>query len=346
MVEHFQGPGLTERVPEDDQETLLGYYRTMLLIRRFEEKVDELFATGAIKGTTHLCAGQEAVAVGACAALRPEDRVLSNHRGHGHFIAKGGEPRRIMAELFGKQEGYSRGRGGSQHMADFAIGFLGSNGITGGTIPIATGAALSAKLQKQGHVTLVFFGEGASNQGTFHESLNMAAAWNLPVVYLCENNLYAMSTHYRTVSNIEHVAIRAEAYAMPGVIVDGNDVLAVRDVVRQAAERARTALSPPKQGLQPAKAGGPTLIEAKTYRYFGHSKSDLREYRTSEEEALWHDRDPIGLLGAWLTRHGLLDALTDANIRAEVDAVVEEAVQFAQQAPVPPADEAGGGVFV
>ncbi len=332
MAERYPGPSLDEREPADDQQVLLGLYEGMLLIRRFEEKLDELFATGGIKGTTHLCAGQEAVAVGACAALQADDWVLSNHRGHGHFIARGGEPRRIMAELFGKAEGYSRGRGGSQHMADFSIGFLGSNGITAGTIPIATGAALCSKLRKLSRVSLVFFGEGGSNQGTFHESLNMAAAWDLPVVYVCENNLYAMSTHIYEVSKVEDVASRAQAYGMPGVIVDGNDVLAVRDVIREAAERARSGR-------------GPTLVEAKTYRYFGHSKSDQREYRTRDEEEEWRRRDAIGRFGAWLTQHALLDALTDANIRAEVDATVEEAVEFARNAPDPPAEEAGQGVF-
>jgi TPP-dependent pyruvate/acetoin dehydrogenase alpha subunit len=182
-------------------------------------------------------------------------------------------------------------------------------------------------------VSLVFFGEGGSNHGNFHESLNMAAAWDLPVIYVCENNLYAMSTHIREVSRIQDVALRAEAYDMMGVIVDGNDVLAVRDAVTRAAVRARSG-------------SGPTLIEAKTYRHYGHSKSDKREYRTEEEEQGWHKRDPIGRFGAWLTRHALLDPLTDANIRAEVDALVEEAVQFAQSAPEPSAEEAGKGVFV
>ncbi|MGD8239188.1 MAG: thiamine pyrophosphate-dependent dehydrogenase E1 component subunit alpha [Armatimonadota bacterium] len=318
--------------PADHPDVLLGHYRRMLLIRRFEETLDELFRGGAISGTTHLCAGQEAVAVGACAALEPDDQVLSNHRGHGHFIAKGGEPRRIMAELCGKLDGYSRGRGGSQHMAHFPIGFLGSNGITGGTIPIATGAALSAKLQRTGRVVLAFFGEGAANQGTFHESLNMGAAWDLPVVYVCENNLYAMSTALSEVSRIAHIADRAAAYGMPGESADGNDILAVRDVVAKAAVRARAG-------------DGPTLIEAKTYRYYGHSKSDMREYRTDAEEAEWRARDPIPRFGAWLTEHGVLDADSDTRTRQEVEAEISEAVSFAEGSPEPDPAGAGEGLF-
>ena len=319
-------------LPADDPDVLLGHYRRMLLIRRFEETLDELFRGGSISGTTHLCAGQEAVAVGACAALAPTDQVLSNHRGHGHFIAKGGDPRRIMAEVFGKADGYSRGRGGSQHMAHFPIGFLGSNGITGGTIPIATGAALSAKLQKSGRVVLAFFGEGAANQGTFHESLNMGAAWDLPAIYLCENNLYAMSTALSEVSKIADIADRAAAYGMPGAIVDGNDVLAVRDAVATAAGRARAG-------------DGPTLIEAKTYRYYGHSKSDQREYRTEAEEAQWRARDPISRFATHLTERGILDAELHARMKQEVEAEIGEAVSFAEASPKPDPSEAGTGLF-
>jgi len=318
--------------PTNAPDVLLSYYRRMLLIRRFEETLDELFRSGSVSGTTHLCAGQEAVAVGACAALEPPDQVLSNHRGHGHFIAKGGEPRRIMAELFGKVDGYSRGRGGSQHMAHFPIGFIGSNGITGGTIPIATGSALSAKLRRSGHVVLAFFGEGAANQGTFHESLNMGAAWDLPIIYLCENNLYAMSTALSEVSKTADIAVRAAAYGMPGEIVDGNDVLAVRDVVAVAAQRARAGR-------------GPTLIEAKTYRHFGHSKSDQREYRTEAEEAEWRAKDPILRFAAHLTERGALDTELDARMRDEVAAEIREAVAFAEQSPTPDPEEAGRGLF-
>jgi len=304
----------------------------MALIRAFEMRIDALFASGRIRGTSHLCAGQEATAVGACAGLRPDDYVVSNHRGHGHFIAKGGEPRRLLAELFGKQTGYSQGRGGSQHMACFEIGFLGSNGITGGGLPVAVGAALGLMLQHRSQIVLCFFGDGAANQGTFHESLNLAAIWRLPVIFLCENNLYAMSTHVRDAMAIEDVAIRAQAYGMPGQIVDGNDLLAVKAAVAEAAERARGG-------------AGPELIEAKTYRYLGHSKSDQREYRTEEEERFWHDRDPIKLFAAKLREQQLLDDAGLARIDADVKRQVDEALEFALQSAEPDPEGMEGWVF-
>ncbi|HIE50788.1 MAG TPA: thiamine pyrophosphate-dependent dehydrogenase E1 component subunit alpha [Armatimonadetes bacterium] len=295
----------------------------MLLIRRFEERVLELFGEGLIKGTAHPCVGQEAVAVGACAALRPGDYVTSTHRGHGHLLAKGGDPRRLMAELFGKATGYSRGRGGSQHVAAFDLGFLGSNGITGGGLPIATGAALALKMRRESRIVLAFFGDGATGQGTFHESLNLGAVWKLPIVYLCENNLYAMGTHIRYTCPVPNVADRAAAYGMPGVIVDGNDVLAVREVVREAVDRAR-------------RGEGPTLIEAKTYRLLGHSKGDTdRPYRTREEEAQWWARDPIRRCRERLQQANLLEPARDEALRAEVEREIEAAVQFARESPDP-----------
>jgi TPP-dependent pyruvate/acetoin dehydrogenase alpha subunit len=214
-------------------------YRTMLVIRLFEEAVETLFSRGLIKGTAHPAIGQEAVAVGACGALCRGDYVTSTHRGHGHFIAMGGDPRRIMAELYGKRTGYSRGRGGSQLMADFRLGFLGANGITGGGIPVATGVALSAKLRGTGRIALCFFGDGAANQGTFHESLNMAGLWKLPVVYVCENNMYAMSMRVSDAVPVPDLAVRAAGYGMPGQVVDGNDLPAVQAAVREATARAR-----------------------------------------------------------------------------------------------------------
>lgn len=321
-----------------DDKQLLADYRRMLLIRRFEEKLDSLFTSGVIKGTSHLYAGQEAVAVGVCAALRSNDFMTSTHRGHGHLLAKGADPKRVMAELFGKSTGYSKGRGGSQHTACAAVGFLGSNGITGGGIPIATGAALavqmtaSAPLTKDGHagrnrahpdaVVVCFFGEGGASIGMFHESLNMAGIWKLPIIYVCENNLYAMSVPLHEESAVQDIAHRAESYGMPGVIVDGCDYFAVARAVAEAAARARAG-------------EGPSLLEAKTYRYYGHSKSDKREYRTREEEASWKNRDPILLLGTKLLE---TDVLTkDAQLQAlhEVDAEVEAAVEFADNSPEP-----------
>lgn len=293
----------------------------MLLIRRFEEQVDKLFAAGELRGTSHLSAGQEAVAVGACAALQPGDYVSSNHRGHGHFLAKGADPARLMAELFGKEPGYSQGRGGTQHMADLAIGFLGMNGITAGMLPIATGAAFSARYRGSDQVALAFFGDGASNQGAFHEALNMAAIWKLPVIYLCENNCYAMSSPACGMISVRDIADRAAGYGIPGMVVDGNDVLAIRETVAAAAGRARAG-------------AGPTLIEAKTYRLFGHSRGDLCVYRTREEEAEWSARDPIIRFRDRLIAGSELSQTEYTLIEQAVCAVIDEAVTLARAASV------------
>ena len=311
---------------------LIGYYRTMLTIRYFEVKVEDLFARGQIGGTTHPATGQEAVAVGVCAALRKGDYITSTHRGHGHMIARGGEPRRIMAELYGKVDGYSRGRGGSQLMMDLTLGFLGSNGITGGGIPIATGAALSSKLRKTGRVAVCFFGDGASNQGTFHESLNMAGLWKLPVVYVCENNLYAMSTPVAQAIPIARIADRAAGYGFPGVTVDGNDVLAVLEATAAACERAR-------------RLEGPTLLECLTYRLSGHSRGDPRRYRTSEEEAAWRKKDPLIRFKAELKKRGLITEADDKVIKREAKKTVAEAVAFARHSGNPDPATLEQGVY-
>lgn len=313
-------------------ETLLRDYRTMLVIRYFEEKVEALFGRGVIKGTAHAAIGQEAIAVGVARALRKRDYVTSTHRGHGHFIARGGDPSRIMAELFGKSTGYSRGRGGSQLMADFKLGFLGSNGITGGGLPLATGVALSSKLRQTGRITVCFFGDGAGNQGTFHESLNMAGIWKLPVVYVCENNRYAMSMPVEEATPIENIADRAAGYGFPGVVVDGNDVLAVRDVVGQACARAR-------------RLEGPTLVECKTYRLSGHSRGDPRCYRSTEEEAAWRKKCPILRFRSFLTHERILNRPSDKQIRQEARQIVKQAVQFATQSPDPDPGTLEEGVF-
>jgi len=310
----------------------LNYYRTLLVIRLLETRIEELFARGVVRGTTHSCTGQEAVAVGACAALDPTDYVASTHRGHGHFIARGADPRRIMAELYGKATGYSRGRGGSQLMADFRLGFLGANGITGGGISLATGVGLSIKQRKTGQIALCFFGDGAASQGTFHESLNMASLWKLPVVYLCENNLYAMSSPVCETLSIEHIADRAANYGMPGVIVDGNDLLAVKDAVAKACSRAR-------------QHQGPTLIEAMTYRQTGHSRGDPRVYRTREEEASWQERDPIERFRQFLIQEGILTAKKDSHVKREARQAVSAAVEFARRSPYPDPATLEEGVF-
>jgi acetoin:2,6-dichlorophenolindophenol oxidoreductase subunit alpha len=311
---------------------LLQSFRTMLVIRLFEEKVEDLFTSGAVRGTTHPSSGQEAVAVGVCNALRPGDYITSTHRGHGHFLARGADPNRAMAELFGKAAGYSRGRGGSQFMADFDLGFVGGNGITGGSLPTATGLALSSKLRGTGKIAVCFFGDGASNQGTFHESLNMAGLWNLPVLFVCENNRYAMSLHVSKSVPITQIADRAASYGFPGTVVDGNDVEAVERTVTSAAERAR-ALE------------GPTLIECETYRISGHSRGDRRVYRTREEEAAQAERDPIVRLERRLLESGEATADDIARIRGEAGEVVAEAVRFAEAAPYPDEDTLLEGII-
>lgn len=302
---------------------LLQLYADMVLIRRFEEAVGKLFSKGLAPGTSHLSIGQEACAVGATAALEPEDHVFSTHRGHGHFLAKGADPKRVMAEILGKAPGYCRGFGGSQHMSYPAIGFIGTNGITGGNIPVATGAALAAQRLGTKRVVLCFFGDGACNQGTFHESLNIASLWKLPVVYFLENNSYAQWTHVRRSTAVEELAERAKAYGMPGGTVNGMDMLAVYQATRQAVQRARSG-------------DGPTLIEAKTYRFTGHSKSDLKTtlYRPSEEEEAWKARDPLPAFRGHLLEEGLAgeDALTAVEDQAAQR--IEEAVTFALKAPV------------
>jgi len=298
---------------------LLSYYRRMLLIREFENRLDRFFVEGRIHGTTHPCTGQEATAVGACAGLRPDDCIVSNHRGHGHYIAKGGDPKLLMAELFGKATGLSRGRGGSQHVADFSIGFLGSNGITGGGLPIATGAALAIKMQKRNQVVLCFFGDGAAAQGTFHESANMAAIWKLPLILFCENNGYAMSTPFACNFPVDSIAKRAAAYGMPSTVIDGNDVLIVRDTVAKAAQYARS--------------NGPYLVEAITWRQRGHSKSDTCDYRRREDEARWLEKDPIRRLRAVLA--GQFSAEEIEALEREAAAEMDAAIKFARDSADP-----------
>lgn len=311
----------------------LAGYRTMHLIRRFDDRVMELFGLGLIKGTAHACCGQEASAVGVCSVLGPGDQVSSTHRGHGHLLAKGGCVDRLMAELFGKATGYSRGRGGSQHVAAYDIGFLGSNGITAGGLPIATGAALALQRLGRREVVVGFFGEGATGQGAFHEAINMGAAWKLPIVYVCENNLYAMGTALERVSPVVDVAERAAGYGIPGTVVDGNDLDVVHAAAAEAVERARSG-------------GGPTLIEAKTYRHYGHSKGDSdRVYRTRAEEDSWAARDPLVLCRRRLLADGDLTESADERLVAEVNERIEEAVRFAAESPDPVAAEAVAGVF-
>ena len=311
----------------EDKATLLGYLRQMLEIRGFEDKVYELLGRNVIKGASHLYAGEEAVAVGACSVLEPDDVITSTHRGHGHCIAKGGRLPQMMAELCGKSTGYSRGRGGSMHIADVAKGNLGATGIVGGNIPVATGAGLAIKMRGERRVVLCFFGDGACNNGVFHESLNMAGLWKLPVVYIIENNLYGMSVSTKRACAVWSIADRASSYGMAGATVDGQNVLAVREAVGEAVERARSG-------------GGPTLIEAQTYRYYGHSRSDPRKYRTREEEDHYrNERDPIELFRRYLVENKVASPDEIRALEKSVAEAVEAATEYALSSPYPDESE-------
>ena len=294
----------------------------MHLIRKFEEAAEQSYIRGLIHGTMHLSIGQEASAVGAVAPLRADDYILSTHRGHGHCIAKGADPKFMFAEFFGKDNGYCRGRGGSMHIADVAGGNLGANGIVGGGLPIAVGVGLSARMRRSGQVCMVFFGDGASNEGAFHEALNLAAIWRLPVVFVCENNQYGMSMSTARSMPVANVADRAAAYAMPGHVIDGNDFLAVYETAHAACEAARAG-------------DGPSLLECKTYRLRGHSKSDRNLYRTKDEIESWRARDPIPRLRDTLVAAGRMTEARAAAIEAEAGAEIEAAVEFARTSPDP-----------
>jgi len=316
-----------------DKETLVYMYRKILEIRMFEEKVWDLFGRNLIPGTLHLYLGEEATAVGVCANLNAEDYVTSTHRGHGHCIAKGADLNKMMAEILGKKTGYCKGKGGSMHVADATVGILGATAVVGSNIPIAVGAGLSCKLRKTKQVVACFFGDGASNQGTFHEGLNMAAIWKLPVVFVCENNVYAMGTRISHVTAIEDIATRAVGYGMPGVVVDGNDVVAVYKAAKQAVERARND-------------EGPTLIECKTYRHKGHSRFDPAKYRPPEEVEEWMRRDPVPRYRKKLVQEGILTEQEADEIDREVTEAAEESAKFALESPDPAPEEALEDVFV
>jgi len=304
----------------------------MYTIRAFEEQAEQLYALGKIHGTMHLSIGMEASAVGAIAALRPDDLILSTHRGHGHCIAKEADLNRMMAEFMGKETGYCRGRGGSMHIADVEGGNLGANGVVAGGIPIAVGVGLSLKMQKRDQIILCFFGDGAANTGPFHEALNMAAIWTLPVVFVCENNQYAMSFSVKKAFAIEHISDRAAAYGMPGVTVDGNDLLAVYQAVSQAVKRAR-------------EGEGPSLIENVTYRWRGHSKSDANRYRTREEIEAWKQKCPIKRFRARLIEEGVLTEEEADQIEQEAYAAIDAAVAFAEASPEPALETIEEGVY-
>jgi 2-oxoisovalerate dehydrogenase E1 component len=326
------------------KEELMDYLRQVMEIRAFENNIATLLGKAVLKGASHLYAGQEAVAVGAVGALRDDDLITSTHRGHGHAHAHGDTAAKtpeakqahfdkMMAEVLGRSGGYCKGKGGSMHIADVAHGNLGATGIVGGNIPVAVGAALAQKLQGTDRVVLCFFGDGASNTGNFHEALNMASLWDLPVVFIAENNAYAMSVPWAKASKLPDIADRACAYGIPGEVVDGMDVLAVRGAVARAAERAR-------------HGEGPTLIEAKTYRWYGHSHSDPRAYRTREEEAEWKDRDPVTVLKENMQTVGMLSESEFEELDQAVKAKLERAMDFSEASPEPSPNELYTDVYV
>lgn len=300
-------------------------YKEMWLIRYFDEKVDEFFAKGMIHGTTHLCVGQEASAVGSIAVLEQRDKIVSTHRGHGHCISKNGDVNKMMAELFGRVDGYCKGKGGSMHIADVEKGNLGANGIVGGGIPLAVGAALTSKMKNEGYVVLCFFGDGATNEGSFHESLNLASIWDLPVVFICENNQYGMSGSIKEMTRIENIAERAASYGISGHVIDGNDMLTIMDTVSTAVEKARAG-------------NGPTLIEMKTYRWKGHSKSDAKKYRTREEETEWKQKDGIKRFKELLVSKGVITEEQAKKLQEEAKFEIEKSVKFAENSPEPTLD--------
>ncbi len=315
-----------------DNAKLLEMYRQMLTIRFFEEKVFELYGQNLVPGTIHLYAGEEAIAVGVCANLRKDDYITSTHRGHGHCIAKGAKLDKTMAEILGRKTGYCKGKGGSMHIADFSIGMLGATAVVGAGIPIAAGAGLSIKLRGTDQVVACFFGDGASNQGTFHEAINLAAVWSLPVLFVCENNLYAMGTRQSRVMLIENIADRAKAYGISGIAVDGNDVVAVFEGAKEAVERAR-------------QGEGPTLMECKTYRHKGHSRFDPAAYRPKQEVDAWLKKDPIATFQTRLVDMGILSEASVEQLVQDCRKAVDDATTFALESAFPEPEEALEDVY-
>ena len=315
-----------------DKPMLLEIYRKMVAVRVFEETAADLFLKGQLPGFLHSYIGEEAVASGVCAHLTPQDVITSTHRGHGHAVAKGARLDMMMAELFAKKTGYCHGKGGSMHIADLDLGILGANGIVGAGVPIATGAGLALKLKGSDRVTVAFFGDGGSNTGAFHEGVNMAAVWNLPVVFVCENNQYAESTPRDVHQRIKDVAQRAMAYDIPGVVADGMDVFDVYQKTGEAIDRARTG-------------GGPTLVETKTYRFMGHYVGDPQTYRSKDEVEQWKKRDPIAMFRKRVVEEGKITAAELDAIDAAIAKEMEQAVEFARQSPEPDIESALQDIF-
>jgi pyruvate dehydrogenase E1 component alpha subunit len=307
--------------------------RQMLRIRHFEENLYQMYLAKQVPGMSpHLSVGQEAVAVGVCTALEEKDYVLTTHRGHGHVLAKGANMNRMLAEILGKETGYCHGRGGSMHIADVSLNIIGANGIVGGGLPIAVGSALSSVYLNKNAVTVCFFGDAASNIGTFHESLNMAAIWKLPVIWVCENNQYGLSTSIKDTLAGTSIANRGSAYGMPGYTVDGNDVLQVYEIARKAVEHARTGK-------------GPCIIEAKTYRWYGHGASDNRSYRTREEENEWKAKCPIIKYADYLAKEGIVSQTQFDAMEKETQNEVQAAIKFSNESPLPSPDTVCNYIF-
>lgn len=320
-----------EKLPDRDR--ALGMYRQMSLIRKYEERIYFLFLEGIMPGTIHQSTGQEACAVGMLYDLRKDDHMASTHRPAGHDLAKGVSLKSMMCEMFGKEDGCCHGKGGAMHTGDIEVGALVANAIVGGNLPIAAGVALAYKMQKKDNVIVCFFGDGATNEGSFHEAMNAAAIWKLPVVYVCENNLYSATTSIAITCNMPNPAAdRAVAYGIPSEIVDGNDVLKVNEAASRAIERAR-------------KGEGPTIIELKTYRHGGHSRNDARQYRSKEEEEYWHSRDPVKNFREYLISNDLATIDEIEEIDAAIEADIDEAVEYAQHAPFPRLESALTDVY-
>ncbi len=315
-----------------EKERLLSIYKTMVKIRKFEEKAIYLFERNALRGSVHPCIGQEAIPAAVCSLLSDRDYITSTHRGHGHCIAKGGELGRTLAELMGKETGYCRGRGGSMHIANVKKGNIGANAIVGAGMPIAAGAALSAKLRGTDQVAVSFFGDGAANQGIFHETINLAAVWKLPVVFICENNEFAISVPVKQSTSVKDIATRASGYGIPGYTVDGNDVFAIDEAAGKAIQRARAGK-------------GPSLIECKTYRWVGHWTGDPEVYRTREEVEEWKKKCPIKRLAEYLSEKKILTKKDIAEIDKDIENQIEKAEEFAINSPEPDPDKVMDGVF-
>jgi pyruvate dehydrogenase E1 component alpha subunit len=327
----------TAREPVD-KTLLLDLYRTMVRIRTFEETAHKEFLKGGMPGFLHLYSGEEAIAVGVMSTLQPGDYLSSHHRGHGHMIAKGGDTKRMFAELFGKVDGFCKGKGGSMHIADSSLNILGMNGIVGAAVHIGTGAAFACKYKKQqglggNQIAVAFLGDASTNRGTFHEALNLAAIWELPIVYVVENNLYGVANCQRDYMKISDVADRAASYGFPGVVVDGNDVLAVRHAAGEAVDRARSG-------------GGPTLVECKTWRHWGHFIGDAATYRDPAEHQAWLNRDPLKLTANLLREKGWANQQELDAIQADADAEMTAALEFGKNSPYPSLDELTTDVYV